>query len=115
MEKQEIFDKVYDALLKQGVASIDSNGSCMYRGPNGTKCAIGHLIPDELFEHDFNYADICDLPKNVFEYFEVESDEDFIFLRNLQIAHDIHLALTIESFTEKMREIASKYNLEFKF
>ena len=49
MTIQEIFDTVAVHLLKQGVRSVDLNNVCLYRGPNGLKCAVGALIPDELY------------------------------------------------------------------
>lgn len=52
MEKEEqlraVFNTVRDHLLKQAVQAKDG-GTCMYRGPNGTKCAVGCLIKDEHY------------------------------------------------------------------
>lgn len=51
---QEIFDKVRDHLLEQGEKAeyVDQFGSseCFYRTDSGLKCAVGCLIPDELYE-----------------------------------------------------------------
>jgi len=47
MTPQEIFDKVAEHLFTQGVPSINGRGQCVYRGQNGTSCAVGVLIPDE--------------------------------------------------------------------
>lgn len=47
--KQEIFDFVVEKLRAQGCASVNPFGRCLYRGPDGLKCAIGHMIPDELY------------------------------------------------------------------
>lgn len=53
LTKQEIFDKVVQHLLTQGVKSMDEvHGWCMYRGPNGIKCAVGALITDEVYTDD---------------------------------------------------------------
>ncbi len=49
MTKQEIFDKVKAHLLAQGKRAVNGDGNCMYRGMDGTKCAVGCLIPDELY------------------------------------------------------------------
>lgn len=32
--------------------SINNHGICLYRGPEGTKCALGLFIPDELYQKD---------------------------------------------------------------
>ena len=57
MTRLETVRFVRDALLKQGQKSINEERSredgetlCMYRGDNGCKCAIGHLIPDENYK-----------------------------------------------------------------
>jgi hypothetical protein len=47
--EQEIFDFVVNHLRAQRVPSANSTG-CMYRGPNGTKCAVGCLIPDAFYK-----------------------------------------------------------------
>ncbi len=47
--KQETFDIVVRHLLKQGAKSIDETLICRYRGPNGSQCAVGCLIPDERY------------------------------------------------------------------
>ena len=48
MNIQEIFDTVSVHLLTQNEKSQESDfyRSCLYRGPNGTKCAVGCLIKD---------------------------------------------------------------------
>ena len=48
MTLQEIFDKVATHLLTQP-RSINDVGDCLYRGPDGKKCAAGILIPDEEY------------------------------------------------------------------
>ena len=48
MTPQEMFDKAYLGVIAQGCKSEKTNGECAYRGQNGSKCGIGHLIPDDL-------------------------------------------------------------------
>lgn len=56
MNAQEIFDKVATHLFAQGVRAygltdpVTGDTNCLYRGPNGTKCAVGVLIPDEDYD-----------------------------------------------------------------
>lgn len=55
MTPQEIFDKVATHLFTQGVQSRNKNGgTCLYRGPNNTSCAVGCLIPDELYDPEMD-------------------------------------------------------------
>lgn len=50
---QETFDIVVTNLRRQGCRSEGSSPlgkACLYRGPNDTKCAAGHLIPDDQYD-----------------------------------------------------------------
>lgn len=48
--KQQTFDIVAKHLLTQGRRATNLDGHiCMYRAPNGDKCAAGCLIPDEQY------------------------------------------------------------------
>jgi len=51
--EQPIFDKVADHMLTQGMKSVDVHGKCVYRSDTGRSCAIGCLIPDELYDKSF--------------------------------------------------------------
>lgn len=49
--RQEIFDLAWNGLKAQGfVQSADVSGVCLFRGPRGLKCAIGHCIPDDCYD-----------------------------------------------------------------
>lgn len=47
MTPQEIYDAALLGIRKQGRFSTDGLGVCMYRGPEGIKCAAGHVLTDE--------------------------------------------------------------------
>lgn len=52
---QEAFDKVLWHLIRMKKRSYNfDTGICCYRAPNKSKCAIGCLIPDELYEPKFD-------------------------------------------------------------
>jgi len=51
--KQEIFDVVKGHLLYQNCRSCDDNDRPLYRGPWGSRCAVGRLINDEHYDHRF--------------------------------------------------------------
>jgi len=46
-DKQEMFNAAYIDLAGQGFERSVNGGICLYRGPNGTKCAIGYCLSDE--------------------------------------------------------------------
>jgi len=50
MNAQQIFDTVARHLFTQGKAAQDDSGMCRYRNEDGTRCAVGCLIPDELYD-----------------------------------------------------------------
>lgn len=50
MKKQEIFETVCKHLFKQGKQAVDEGGSCQYRAPNGTMCAVGCLMDDKTYK-----------------------------------------------------------------
>lgn len=47
---QEIFDKSVEGLASQGFRQAMDGDSCMYRSPDGLKCAAGWLISDDEYE-----------------------------------------------------------------
>ena len=49
MTHQEIFNKVATHLLTQRKQAINDAGICFYRTPEGLSCAVGCLIPDDLY------------------------------------------------------------------
>ncbi len=50
---QEAFNKAVIGVFKQGGASMNERKVCAYRGPDGRKCAIGHLLADDQYDKRF--------------------------------------------------------------
>jgi hypothetical protein len=61
MTRDELFCYVADALLRQGRRSIGKDGQCSYRGMDGLRCAIGHLIMDDQYNPSMEDDGILDL------------------------------------------------------
>jgi hypothetical protein len=132
---QQIFDIVIVALRAQGCPSYrlpisvspqKPIAGCLYRGPNGAKCAIGHLIRDEDYKPEFEMkginADIRTALRkngvNVFQNFELATAEElrtFEFLKKLQVAHDIFAGMSNEIWRDELEKrfnlIADDFNL----
>ncbi len=96
MNAQEIFDTVAKHLFAQGQQSIsreadDKDGwTCVYRGPNGLKCAVGALISDELYVVDMEYNTVGALltnPRFTFPTW-MHGLKNGSLLRSLQRVHD---------------------------
>ena len=45
--------RMIDGVTAQGKPSCDGN-MCVYRNKGGLKCAVGHAIPDELYQPRFD-------------------------------------------------------------
>ena len=94
--KQEIFNKVYAAVVAQAAPAVNGTGNsavCTYRGVNNTKCAIGHILSDEQIEK-YGVMSSTLLPQNfpielVNELVPgVKSEDAVMFMRRLQRVHD---------------------------
>ncbi len=64
MTPQEVYDKVKTHLLTQGKRAVVEDHpnvypEGVYRTAAGLKCAIGCLIPDELYNPDLEGASAC--------------------------------------------------------
>lgn len=116
MTNQEIFDTAVKGLESQGYKrSINSNGSCLYNGPDNTHCAVGWLIKDEDLDPDaatYGVASLLFMYPSLFKslgtYEEVY--EKLPFLEDLQTAHDG--AESPEMMCGNLKYIADKYGLE---
>lgn len=84
MTLQELFNLAYIGLSKQGFEqSISEPQTCVYRGPNGYKCAIGFAIPDEVYHPDMDEGLKLEIVLGEIN-FEGNNDD----ARELQSCHD---------------------------
>lgn len=122
MNRQEIFDRITEHLLKQNrkAVSVDKYGysSCRYKTPDGLKCAIGCLIPDG---HDAEYStksavnmlhEYKDLAESIGLTFDnsEDSNDNRIFLGKLQSIHD---SFEPYEWKECLSILAGSYGLIF--
>lgn len=116
MQAQEIFDTVTDHLRSQGRRSVNEEGDCMYRGPDGLMCAVGCLLTDDEVE-DINEGWAVDqiiLPERLKNHSEL--------LYALQQAHDEiqeEDEVTGENIfqrelTNMLEGVATRFNLTLK-
>lgn len=98
MNAQEVFDTVKKHLLCQNEVS-SSNTKCLYHGPEGLKCAIGALIPDEKYNRSFEHMLLAQV------YRAVGFTQTYDFIRELQELHDCNLPgywkLRLSEFAKK--------------
>lgn len=68
MTHQEIFDVVSAHLRTMPARSFDSSDgakACAYRGDNGGKCAVGILIPNNLYSPAMEGGDVSTVLENI--------------------------------------------------
>ena len=110
---QEAFNIVYRALVKQGYRAVSRKGICTYRAPDGSKCAIGHLIPDQWYSRGFAGKPISYVIPRVPGLDRITRD----LLGRMMSAHDNHMPLkrsyyrSITEWRAVMKEIADTMDL----
>ncbi len=106
LSRQEIFNKVYRHLLTQNAMAKD-NERCMYRSPEGLRCAVGCLLTDgEAVECDSELAGVTGLyKKGVLPKRLIDSME---LLSHLQLVHD---AYPVAGWEGRLRTVAFNFGL----
>ena len=111
MTHQEIFDFVWTKLYEQGKQSADSFG-CKYRTANGLKCAVGHLIPDNVYVKHMEGRAISTISESYSLPSDIFNRGNEVLLQELQGAHDLASKPTfLEDLASQMREIAVRRGL----
>lgn len=101
--QQECFDIIWER-AKNPVKAKDGQ-FCKYRTPDGNRCFIGALIPDEEYSRDFELlAGIMDVYKRV----STLDGSLFDFYKDLQFIHDYN---SPEIWNSQLQELARKNNL----
>jgi hypothetical protein len=112
---QAIFDQVAKHLLTQKRRAShpedkrpDGSPKCMYRAPNGDKCAAGCLIKDEHYSPGLeNWSAHTNVVRGAIEK-SVGTGVDIGLVTRLQSIHDWE---PIETWKEHLRGVASQYML----
>ena len=86
MNIQEVFDKAAYHLLTQKQRSVNQYNKCMYRGDGGKMCAVGVLIPDELYDDSMEH---CTVESILDGHYDLEFLKPHVtILDELQVVHD---------------------------
>lgn len=112
MNNQEVFDTVAKHLLTQKQISANL-AACLYRGHSGLKCAIGCLIPDELYDPAMDDSSsntgieetLCEFP----QIRTLFNGVDERLLSELQLLHD---QFDVSEWIDRLRSITRKYILD---
>lgn len=115
MNRQELFDKAVQGIRDQGCLSKTEFGGCYYRHPDNpaVRCAVGHLIPDEIYVPDMDqgsYGSAFDFSfTSRFSQLPASLVAEQDFLLSLQSAHDD--SHDVSDFLSKAKTLADRYHL----
>lgn len=106
MNDQEAFDIMVKHLRKQGRKSALMDGyTCMYRHPEGLKCAIGVLIPDSEYKPKIEGMTASFIVKKCPSL----KDINWKLLNQMQNTHD---RFSVEMWESRFIEIAKQFSLK---
>jgi hypothetical protein len=103
MDKQKIALEIVQHMAQQKTAAITPNDGCMYRTQDGKKCAIGGIIPDDLYSEEMEgklirgilvgFTELAQYFKNKYGI-DKEQEEHILLLNEFQSIHDTNKILT---------------------
>jgi hypothetical protein len=120
MTRQELFDAVCAHLAQQGRRSwgvserFDDAEGCLYRGPDGLRCAVGALMPDAVYRPQWENA----TPGALRDTGVIEATDDAMaLLKGLQQANDSHYTdgddeTPVEGLRRRLRAAAQRHGLD---
>ena len=109
MNLQQVFDKVSNHLLTQNRKSME-DGDCSYHSSDGTKCAIGCLIPENMYTEEMEGNSVSSsLVNGALHPISVKGDMHDM-LCDLQSVHD---NLWPTEWTKALLRLAITYKLFF--
>ena len=115
---QEVFDLVVEHLFTQGRPAYDGNRGCMYRTHDGLRCAVGVLIPDDLYDPAFEMSKADSVIQELFDSDLADWREHTNLLNDLQLAHDNCYREPSDAFNttdlrERLLAVAERFSLEY--
>lgn len=114
MDKQTIFTKAATHLLKQQAKSTRPDGhSCLYRSSDGLMCAVGCLIPDEMYHPLMEGSGVLGLIRN-FPIIKELFDDNVVTSDLLYGLQKIHDEYPVEHWEEALRSLAKNNKLKFE-
>lgn len=115
MNNQQAFDKIVkhlkDQKWVQAMGRLSHSAStCSFRGVEGRKCAVGCLIPDNLYKEEMEDACVGHVQSQVPEIKNVNTS----MLYDLMFFHDDQMGYADEEGKLLLlKEICTKYKLEW--
>lgn len=108
MTAQKIFDKIVTHLRTQNAVSATANGLCLYRSPDGKKCAVGCMIPDDVYDPDMEHHMAGSVIADCRQLHDLYDHRNL--LESMQLVHDNH---PISQWEAMFASIAAEYKLVY--
>jgi hypothetical protein len=89
-QKQDLLNKACNIISQNGL-SVGEDGTCMYRGLNNTRCALGWSIDSDNDAHRLEFVTpnmVNGKPNEISKLLGAEDAKDVVFLIQLQQCHD---------------------------
>jgi hypothetical protein len=117
MKQQETFEFVARHLFAQGHKAVGGQREkCMYRGNDGSMCAVGCLIPDDDYSRGMETLTAAALIKQFGDRLPSFLKRQVRLLGDLQSVHDNGpTPFTTEYLREALRLVGSSHSLKTKF
>lgn len=107
---QQEFDAVVAHLYAQGKRAAE-NGRCKYRSNDGTMCAVGCRIPNDMYDSSMEGDTVeqltteFNLPEEIYAYREM--------FKELQLVHDGWIEEGVKHLDESLPDVARHFRLTF--
>jgi len=117
MTNQTAFNKVWRWFIVKEKPRSFNEGGCMYRDVKGNKCAIGVLIPDNLYISDMDDCSNSCIRKDFIENFKLTKlfkGVNLDMLINMQAVHDMKINWKDDGTLrdEYLRKVAKHFELK---
>jgi hypothetical protein len=115
-QNQADFDFVMKSMIEQSRPSLNEgiHGTlaCAYRGKNGTKCAAGFFIPDELYSEKIEGKNLLDSSVNQLKCFKGKSLSLLLYMQQAHDTSSEDLDNFMDQFSNRMRDVANEFGLD---
>ena len=117
---QEVFDIVVNHLVTQRRPAYNDIRNCVYRAPDGLRCAVGVLIPDDLYDPEFEGVGVDSLIRELFNEDLADWRDHRKLLLALQHVHDKCLTISrrgtfnITDLRRRLLNVAVEFSLEYR-
>lgn len=110
MTDQEIYDRIVTHLRKQWARSATPDGlQCLYRSTDGKMCAVGCLIPDDVYSPQMERWSVTRLTEG-WSALRPLFGSNIMLLNRLQMIHDQY---PLNKWEYKFEECARHFKLVY--